>query len=319
MSVKHLVVGGNGFLGRHLVRALLSRNEFVRVADAASANWFNDTQVDNHIIDLSLASADDFDALIQNIDTIHHCAWSTIPESANLDPSADLKVNLGITLGLLDALRRRKIGRIIFCSSGGTVYGPLLKTPVPEDHPLDPITAYGVSKLTAEKYMQLYRTLYGVDTRVARVANPYGPGQNPAKPQGVIGMAVHRALLQESIEIWGTGDVVRDFIHISDVVSALVSIADLPQSPDTKMPLFNFGSGVGCSVNAILSEIGRSMRTSLKIQRIAGRAFDVPASVLDITKAQLILGWSPAVSLQAGIAQMIEDLQQDRSRGFSSR
>lgn len=315
----HLVVGGNGFLGRHLVRALLERGETVRIADAMPAHWFDAAAVDTHILDMSKASPGEFDALVDRIDTIYHCAWSTIPETANQDPALDLKINLGMTLGLLDALRRRgRGGRIVFLSSGGTVYGPLMRTPVPEDHPLDPITAYGISKLAAEKYLQLYRTLYGVDARVARIANPYGAGQNPSKPQGVIGTVVHRALSQKTIEIWGTGELVRDFIHVSDVVSALLLLAERPWKLGEAMPLFNFGSGVGCSINAVLTEVGASLGTELAIERVPGRAFDVPSSVLDITRARTILNWEPKVSLKSGVAQMIQDLKKDRSRSFSS-
>lgn len=317
---KHLVVGGSGFLGRHLARALARREDSVLVVDMAAVPNGAGT-IEMRILDMTTLDEDGFDAIVRDVDVVHHCAWSTIPESANLDPRADLEVNLGMTLGLLDALKRRGEGRIVFCSSGGTVYGPLRCTPVAEDHPLDPINAYGVSKMAAEKYMQLYRTLYGVDARIARIANPYGAGQNPRKPQGVLGMIVHRALAQETIEIWGDGTQVRDFVHVADVVDGLIALADadIATLPPNVMAVFNFGSGVGSSLNEIVETVAECNLPEMNIHRMPGRAFDVKASVLDIGRAKQWLGWSPQISLESGIAQMISDLQRDRDRAFSSR
>ena len=141
-------------------------------------------------------------------------------------PLRDLTENVGVTISLLEALKRRGGGRILFSSSGGTVYGRLRTIPVPENHPLDPISAYGVSKVTAEKYLQYYHTAYGIDASVARISNPFGAGQNPARPQGAVTTFVHRALGGQPIEIWGDGEVVRDFVHIADVADALIALAN---------------------------------------------------------------------------------------------
>lgn len=315
----HLVVGGGGFMGRHLARALARRGETVRVVDA-SVGFANTAAIETLVLDVARLDSAAFDDIVHGMDVVHHCAWSTIPESANLDPRSDMEINLGMTLGLLDALKRRGGGRLVFCSSGGTVYGHLRHTPVAEDHPLDPITAYGVSKMAAEKYLQLYRTLHGIDTRVARIANPYGAGQNPLKPQGVLGTIVHRALAQQTIEIWGDGTQIRDFIHIADVVDGLVSLADADVSalPPSLMPVFNFGSGIGYSLNEIIEQVASCDLPAMDIRCLPGRAFDVKASVLDIGQAARWLAWRPRISLQRGIMQMIADLKADRHRVFSS-
>lgn len=314
----HLVVGGCGFLGRHLARALAVRGDSVRVVDVVTEGAPVLLGVETRVLDVARLDPHGFDDLVASVDVVHHCAWSTIPESANLDPRADLTINLGITLGLLDSLKRRGRGRIVFCSSGGTVYGPLRSTPVSEDHPLDPITAYGVSKLAAEKYLQLYRRLHGIDARVARIANPYGAGQNPRRPQGLIGTVVHRALARQTIEIWGDGTLIRDFIHISDVAAGLVRLADADDLPSDTMPIFNFGSGSGSSVNEIVAHVGATDVPPLDVRRGPGRAFDVPASVLDIRKAGEQLEWRPQIALQHGIVQMVADLKADPDRAFSS-
>ena len=315
----HLVIGGGGFLGRHVVRAVARRGDRVHAVDAVAGPSMSDV-AEMQIVDVADLDGPGFDALVRDADVVHHCAWSTIPASANVDPMRDLQVNIGMTLGLLDALKRRGGGRMVFCSSGGTVYGPLRETPVAENHPLEPINAYGISKMAAEKYMQMYRTLYGVDARVARIANPYGAGQNPSRPQGVLGTIVHRAMAQEAIEIWGDGTQVRDFVHIADVVEGLLALADaqLSDLPPDGMAVFNFGSGVGSSLNEIVAHVAACNLPDMDIRRLPGRAFDVKASVLDIARAAQWLAWQPKIPLKAGIAQMISDLQLDRHRAFSS-
>jgi UDP-glucose 4-epimerase len=314
----HVVVGGCGFLGRYVVKALVERGDEVSVVDVVEFPASSSTAKAT-ILDLSRASAREFDALIGAAEVIHHYAWTTIPSTANDDPLIDLQANLAATIGLLDAMKRRGGGRIVFASSGGTVYGRLRTIPVPEYHALEPIAAYGVSKVTAEKYLQLYRYLYGIDARIARISNPYGAGQNPARRQGAVSIFVHRALAGDTIEIWGNGEVVRDYIYIADVVSALTALADAAPFADGYPPVFNIGSGRGTSLAEIIALIKSELGRPLHIVNKPARAFDVPVSVLDITKAHRDLGWGPAVPLQLGIAYMVRDLALDATRRFSSR
>jgi UDP-glucose 4-epimerase len=313
----HVVIGGFGFIGRHLVRALAESGENVSVVDmrsfpkgSPSVNW--------RLFDMSRASSSDFDAMLGTAEIVHHYAWTTIPTVANADPLADLQSNLRLTIGLLEAVKRRGGGRIVFSSSGGTVYGPLRKIPVPEDHRLEPITAYGVSKVAAEKYMQFYRHIYGVDARVVRISNPYGAGQNPARQQGVVTTFVHRALDREVIEIWGDGEIVRDFIYIGDVVPALIAAASYACDSASQMPVFNVGSGRPNSLNDIVRFVEEVLGAPITVEYKPGRAFDVPVNVLDITKAMRELRWRPQLELRTGITKMIEDLRDDRGREFAS-
>jgi UDP-glucose 4-epimerase len=241
------------------------------------------------------------------MDIIHHYAWGSIPASANANPRGDLLTNVTATIDLLDALRRRKSGRLLFASSGGTVYGKTQDHPVPEDHTLAPITAYGAGKVTTEVYLNFYRMTYGVDCRIARIANPFGAGQDLSKGLGAVTTFIHRALTGQTITIWGDGEVVRDYIHISDAVQALARLSLAPQS--LAETTFNIGSGMGTSLNQIIEEIEVQLGRRIAVERTHGRAFDVPVNVLAIDRARGILDWSPELSFAQGMALTFSDLQ----------
>jgi UDP-glucose 4-epimerase len=255
----------------------------------------------------------DWEGLVARADVIHHYVWSTIPQTANDDPLTDLNGNVGTTIWLLDAMRRLGGKRMVFTSSGGSVYGRLRTTPVSEDHPLNPVSAYGASKVAAEKYIGFYRAQYGVDGRIARVANPFGGGQDPRRNQGAVATFFDRALKNEAIFIWGDGSVVRDYIHISDVAAALARLADAPLSTASQVPTFNVASGEGRSLNQIVGAIGALLGRSADVQFSPARPFDVPVSVLDIARANAMIDWRPRLTFEQGLARMHDDIAAGRT------
>jgi UDP-glucose 4-epimerase len=305
---KHLILGGCGFIGRHLAVSLAKRGEPVTLADRIPLLQFPAGVAPDLLrfeaVDLVHVN---WDELITDCDLIHHFAWSTIPQTANEDPVADLDINVRSTLKLLEALRRRGNGRLVFASSGGTVYGRLRQTPVPENHPLEPITAYGVSKVSIEKYLGFYSELCRMDCRIARLSNPFGAGQNPRRNQGAASVFLNKALAGEKITIWGDGEVIRDYLHISDVVAGIVALADAPLESLPGPPVVNIGSGEGVSLNQIVSVLQASLGRTLDVEYTPGRPFDVPVNVLDITRAREFLGWSPRLSFEAGMRLAIGD------------
>jgi len=314
MSKHHLILGGCGFIGRHVGLLLAREGHRVTLADRAPLAAALPADVAGHIREQFLeAGSANWDALVADADVVHHYAWGSIPASANANPAGDLLTNVGATLDMLDALKRRGCGRVVFASSGGTVYGKLQTTPVPETHPMAPITAYGAGKATAEVYLGLYRAMHGIDCRIARIANPYGAGQDMSRGLGAVTTFLHRALTQQTIVIWGTGEVVRDYIHIADVAKCLMILATAPSNNEF---VFNVGSGVGMSLNGIVAELEARLHRRLDVTRTETRAFDVPVSVLAIERAQTILGWAPALSFSAGIERTLEDLR--RKAHFST-
>ena len=238
----------------------------------------------------------DIHRALENVDVVFHLVSTTQPQSSNDDPSFDVESNLVATLRLLDQLRGRKT-QLIFASSGGTVYGRPQYTPIPETHPTEPTCSYGIVKLAIEKYLALYQLLHGLDYRVLRVANPYGPGQEANRAQGVVGTFLSRVVHDEPIEVWGDGSVVRDYLYISDTVSALLQAAQYQGAER----IFNIGSGGGHSVREIIAAVEQVTGKKAKASYTAARKFDVPVSVLDITRAKTELGWQPKVDLNEGL------------------
>ena len=310
----HLILGGCGFIGRHVAARLLQQGEHVTLADRQPLSEIPPDLLAKNLEfeSLDLASAD-WTSLIANCDIVHHYAWSSLPQSANEDPAADLTTNVGSMLKLLEAMRGRGGKRLVFASSGGTVYGKLKSIPVREDHPLNPITAYGVSKVAAEKYMGLYRGLYGLDCRVARISNPFGAGQDPARQQGAVTTFVLRALAGQKITIWGNGEVVRDYIHISDVTRALATLASANLDDYGELPVFNIGSGQGTSLNELVSAIASHSERELEVEYTEFRPFDIPVNILDVTLAEQVLGWHCALTFDEGIELAINDMRQGES------
>ncbi len=314
MSQHHLILGGSGFIGRHVALLLARAGHRVTLADRAPLVPDLPRDAAERIggLLLELGSAD-WDTVVADADVVHHYAWGSIPASANANPGGDLMTNVGATIGLLDALHRRGEGRVVFSSSGGTVYGKLHETPVQESHAVAPITAYGAGKATAEVYFGLYRAMHGLDCRIARIANPYGAGQDLSRGQGAVTTFLHHALTGQPITIWGTGEVVRDYIHIADAAACLVRLATAPRHEEF---VFNVGSGMGVSLNDIVAELEHRLGRRLDVSRTKTRAFDVPVSVLAIGRARDVLGWSPGLSFADGIARTLADLR--RGATFST-
>jgi UDP-glucose 4-epimerase len=295
------LVGGGGFIGIHLSRALSAKGVEVRalgrshVRPAAlpdTVTWcpgdFRDPET--------------LIPFLKGAEIVYHLASTSTPNLAEKDPAGDAEANVIGTLRLLDAAVRERVRRIIFISSGGTVYGVPTTVPIPEDAPTEPISAYGIHKVTIEKYLRLYHRRGGLESIVLRVANPFGPLQTARNSQGVVASFIERALGNEPLEIWGTGDVVRDFVYIEDVIEALVTAAEYRGPHNT----FNVGSGQGVAVKDIVSDLEEVLgRGSLHKLHHPARAVDVPVNVLDVSRIMSEMGWQPRTSWKDGLRKTV--------------
>lgn len=301
--MKFTVFGGGGFIGSAIVDRLLAAGHAVRVFERPRVAPYREFGPDERLEweTGDLLSAHDVASAIDGSDQVIHLVSTTLPKSSNDDPAYDVSTNVIATLGLLDAMVAKGIKRIIYISSGGTVYGTPLYVPIDEKHPTEPEVSYGIVKLAIEKYLQLYQRLHGIRAIVLRVANPYGERQRVETAQGAVGVFLHRVLSGQAIDIWGDGTVMRDFIYVGDVADAFVRATTY----EGEATVFNIGSGVGTSLNELVRAIGEVTGVPVDCNYLPGRAIDVPVSVLDCALAGRELGWSPGVALPEGLTRTV--------------
>lgn len=295
-----LVTGGGGFIGQALIGDLLTAGWQVRNLDFVSG------QIEHPDLSHwqgSFLSSELLHEAMVGVDCIFHLATTHFPREANANPHEDADGSILGVIKIAEMALRFGVRRMVFASSGGTVYGPLKQVPVSEDHPTRPITAYGISKMAAEHYLRFFDGR-GLETVSMRIANPYGPGQNINKALGALTTFCHNAATGKEISIWGDGRVERDFVHITDVARALVLAADC----DAHGCEINIGLGRGASLNELLALIEKATGTAPKVRYFPARSFDVPRSVLCISRAAQLLGWRPSITLEDGVAQMMRAL-----------
>jgi UDP-glucose 4-epimerase len=303
-----LVTGGNGFIGSHLVDALAySGRHRVVVLDLYPREYeplpASVLFVPGNLADVRLLRRTLVD---HGIEVVYHLAWATIHETATKHPLTDIEQNLVSTVGLLEACREADVRRVIFLSSGGTVYGIPQQFPIREDHPTDPINAYGITKLAAEKYLQMYRHLYGLDYTIFRPSVPYGPRQNPRRRQGAVTVFIYKALRGEPIEIWGDGETLRDYFYIGDMIQALVAALEREEARNA---VINLAGAQTYSLNDLVKLIAETLDLQVRVEYARQRKIDVQTLHLDIQAAAQRLGWHPHTPLTEGIRHTAEWIQ----------
>jgi UDP-glucose 4-epimerase len=237
----------------------------------------------------------------QGIDYVFHLISSTTPSSSNQDMCFDISTNLIPSLNLLESCVKNDVAKLIFFSSGGTVYGVPECVPISELHNTNPICSYGIQKLAIENYIYMYHILYGLKSAILRLSNPYGFGQGIQKKQGFIGTLIHRLKSGKEMEIWGDGTVVRDYIYIDDVIQASIKALNY----ESNFCILNIGSGIGLSIIDIIHQVENIIQEKLNVVYKASRSFDVPVNILDISRASSLLTWQPDIPISEGIRKMI--------------
>jgi UDP-glucose 4-epimerase len=302
--LKILILGGNGFIGKNLIFDLINKNYYLRIFD--KYNTFEG--LNSEKIEFNLGDFDNLDLLkksLNGIDIVVHLLSTTNPAISNKDPQRDIKSNLLNTLDFLDLMCEEGVKRIIFASTGGAIYGETVDSEIDELHQTNPISSYGIVKLAIEKYLEIYRRLWKLEYTILRFSNPYGVYQNPLSGQGAIAAFIWKVLNKESIEIWGDGEVARDFIYISDVVDAIAKAIEF----QPKSRIYNIGSGEKIKINKIISLIEVHAQYKVKVNHLAARDVDVRSNCLDINLAKKELNWHPTVNINDGIARLFDHYQ----------
>lgn len=297
------IFGGGGFIGSAVTDRLLREGHSLRIFErprvqpyrtfdpGEEVEWVTGDMLSTHDVTEALAGAD----------AVIHLVSTTLPKSSNDDPIYDVQSNVVASLHLLDAMRAQRTGRIVFISSGGTVYGAPSYLPVDERHPTEPEVSYGITKLAIEKYLLMYGRLFGIRPVILRVANPFGARQRVETAQGAVAVFLRRAMRGLPIDIWGDGSVTRDFIYISDVADAFTKALDYAGD----QAVFNISSGVGTNLNELIALLEDVLGISVTRRYLNGRPFDVPVNVLANDLARRALGWEPRVAMREGLARTV--------------
>ncbi len=303
--MKALVIGGNGFIGTNLVNLLKKNGHQVRIFDRYP-NRFNPPMTDVENVVGEFSNHGEIAEAVRGMDWVFHLACTTLPQTSNDDPVYDIASNIGGTVQLLQECVKNKVKKVVFISSGGTIYGVPQSAPISEDHPTEPICSYGITKLAIEKYLHLFHWLHGLEYVCARLSNPYGELQNPDAKQGAMGVFLGQIARHQPITIWGDGNVVRDYIYIGDTVKALLCAAEYDPKKLDGPRVFNIGHGEGYSLNQLVEAIKEVVGPHVEVRYTEARPVDVPVNVLDISRAKKYLGWQPETDLKDGIGKSWE-------------
>jgi UDP-glucose 4-epimerase len=293
-----VVFGANGLIGSHISVTLLQAGHHVVACDITrDFGMIPKTETGR----LETVTLDFLDAavvrnVVQGADWVFHLVGTTLPAGSNANMAFDVESNLVASIHLLEACADGGVSQLVFASSGGTVYGPPTSVPVCEEAPQDPLVSYGIVKLAVEKYCNLFSRLHGLKTVCLRLANAYGP-RHVGATQGAIPVFLKCILADRPIVIWGDGSVIRDYVYVEDVAHAF----QLAAAYEGDQRVFNIGSGVGVSLNQLLTEIQAVIQRPCRVVYEGGRSFDVSQIYLDISRARKELKWSPKVTLREGL------------------
>ena len=303
-----LVTGGAGFIGSHVVDAMVARGHQVTVIDNLSTGKRANLSTEVSLVEVDLRS-DDLDAVFKRVRpqaVFHLAAQASVPNSV-ADPATDAEINILGTINLLERCRDAGVRRVVYSSTGGALYGEPEQTPCTEEHPIRPLSPYGVSKYVGESYVAMYGRLYGLEYAILRYANVYGPRQDPFGEAGVVAIFGQRMVSGEDVVVFGDGTQERDFVYVEDVARA--NLLALERGSGQAL---NIGCGVGTSVNQLVTWLRESTGYEREPTYTEPRAGDVYRIALDASRARRELGWEPKVSLEEGLRRTVASIR-DRS------
>ncbi|MFB3902810.1 MAG: NAD-dependent epimerase/dehydratase family protein [Acidobacteriota bacterium] len=304
-NARCLIIGGAGFIGSHVSSRLSLAGMEVRVFDRDPAP----RPCQGHLLARTEYQQGDIQntgevlSAVDGVTDIVYMAHTTFPASSMHDPCFDLQSNVLPFLRLLQTcLQVSRVKRIIYFSSGGTVYGNTKKKiALTENHPTKPISSYGLTKLICECYLRLAISHSSVTGLVLRPSNAYGIGQNLIRPQGVIAHSLKAIALGQPVMVYGDGTVVRDFVYVSDIADAVLLCLESPFSSPGSVQTYNVGTGQAVSLNSLLNLMENVTGKRCNIEYHPARTFDCAYNVLDCSLIRKAFGWGPKTSLREGI------------------
>lgn len=295
-----LIMGAAGFIGTNItIKLAQNKKNNLTLVDKRREYFSNIEKFgfrNVHIVESPLNLDTDF-SFLENQEIVYHLVSTNVPATSNQHVSQDIQANVLFSSNLFDACVKFKVKKVVFISSGGTVYGKESNCPLSEITATNPICSYGLQKVAIEKLLYLYHYMYGLDYRIIRLANPYGPYQRPNGVLGAITTFTYKALKGEEIQVYGDGTVVRDFIYIDDAIRAILQIVE----GENQHHIFNLGCGYGTSIKEVLNIIKDTLDVELNVVYKERRAVDVPTNYLDISRYEKYYGSLNPISLEEGI------------------
>lgn len=295
------MLGGSGFVGTHLCNQLLLAGYKVRAFGRTASTALHP---DIEFLQGDFSDAEQVKQALVSQDYVYHLIHGTTPPRVNFDIAGDLIRTIHPTISLLNQCAEANVRKVIFVSSGGTVYGDNGMVASRENDPTIPMNAYGAHKLLIENYLRVFSYSRQQDYLILRLSNPYGPLQPVAKGVGLIAAVIDAIKNGRAIDVYGDGETQRDYIYIGDAARAMESAIAYEGSHK----IFNIGSGEGRSVNEIISLVEHAMGVKATRNSLPGRVFDVRKSILDISLVRNELDWHPNVDLKNGINITVSSL-----------
>ena len=293
------VIGGAGFIGLHVVEILVARGKHITVVGRSAAPS-RALPKGVRYVPGDYGDAAFLREVLKDVDEVIHLAYSTVPGTSFEDPIQDILRNLPPAVRLLEVASSLALGKIVLISSGGTVYGQALRLPITEDHPTNPISPYGVTKLAIEKYGLLFHQVKALPVVFVRPSNAYGAGQRPFAGQGLVATAIVSVIQQKELILYGQAEPVRDYIHVTDVAEGIAAALE-SGAPGS---CYNLGSGVGKSNQDVLDAVcalAQSSGMEPRVRILPPREFDVKANVLESGKLNRDTGWKATIPFREGI------------------
>jgi len=308
--MKILVTGGAGFIGSHTVDALVAAGKHqVSIIDNLTAGKREQVNRAARFHEIDLRDADAVRRVIEaeTPEIIVHLAAQMDVRRSVADPLYDAQVNIVGFLNLIESARQHGLRRVIFSSTGGAIYGEQEEFPAPEDHPLHPVSPYGVAKLATEAYLFFYKVQYGIDYTALRYGNVYGPRQDPHGEAGVVAIFCGRMLEGKPCTIYGDGKQTRDYIFVGDVVRANVAAASTNVSG-----AINIGTGIETNVNDLYHTLGTVADVTRAPEYAPARPGEQSRSVISPARAAQLLNWRPQVDLAKGLDETFSYFKERR-------
>ena len=284
MSRKILVMGGSGYIGSNVASFLMGKGEYVGIYDLVEGNVGCVFHQGDILHDAHLAE------VLSQYDIIIYLICTVNPKKSMDHPNQYYDLDVPMLLKVLDACRETGCKRVIFSSSGGTVYGEGLNRELREDADCYPVNHYAIGKLLSEKILLMYNDLYGMENVILRISNPYGKGQKVNSGVGAVTIFTNKLLNGEPITLYSDPETVRDYVSITAILGAFYQAVYYEDRKDI-VPVFNIGSGVGISLSELISLLSESLGISADVQVIENRGFDIKCNILNVDKARTYLGY----------------------------